>query len=299
MENTVLKNGEHFLKVNGIQHWVKIKGAELRTVPIVVIHGGPGGNHYTFERTIGPLLEPFTTIIYYEQRGCGRTEPPDDRTAYSRQLLLDDLEELRKSLRLPVFIPLGYSFGGELALEYTLAYPHSVEKLIVQAPSIDDHARMDQLKLDSFLHVSTGKMKEKIEQINSKNLSTTEKLQEIWEIVDTETVDRLLFENQDFAQLNRRLWEESGLTNRGDLARCILRQKNSTPLLKRVHHIYQETLVLVGQHDRNTGVSISKEVAKRIPHSSLYIFQKSAHFPDIEESEHYAKIVHKFLRLKK
>jgi proline iminopeptidase len=50
-------NGEYKLKVNGIYHWVKVDGAEKKTTPLIIIHGGPGGNHYNFERTAGQMWQ--------------------------------------------------------------------------------------------------------------------------------------------------------------------------------------------------------------------------------------------------
>ncbi len=106
------------------------------TAPLVIIHGGPGGHVYNFERTIGPQLEAFTTVIYYEQRGCGRSDQPLDPYTYSIEMLVSDLDELRQALGLDRINLLGFSFGGELALEYALAHPEHVERLIVQSPSL-------------------------------------------------------------------------------------------------------------------------------------------------------------------
>ncbi|WP_369902259.1 hypothetical protein [Bacillus manliponensis] len=39
----MLKNGENYITVNGIQHWYKISGAEHNTIPIIVVHDDPGG----------------------------------------------------------------------------------------------------------------------------------------------------------------------------------------------------------------------------------------------------------------
>ena len=49
-QSTALKNGEHRIELNGVSHWYKIAGAEHKTVPLVIVHGGPGGNVYNFER---------------------------------------------------------------------------------------------------------------------------------------------------------------------------------------------------------------------------------------------------------
>jgi len=114
---------EYKVKLNGITHWIKVAGSKNNTIPLVILHGGPGGNHYVFERTIGPLLSNSRTVIYYEQRGCGRSEKPSDDTKYSIDLLIEYFKSLRKWLEVKKVDLLGYSFGGELALEIAHAAP--------------------------------------------------------------------------------------------------------------------------------------------------------------------------------
>ncbi len=60
---------------------------------------------------------------------------------------------------------------------------------------------------------------------------TTERWDKIWSIVDSETVDRLLFHDERSARLNRRLWEASGLRNTGEMFRALTRRAPSVPAL--------------------------------------------------------------------
>lgn len=292
-----MENGELFLTINSIKHWVKIAGAENDTIPLVIIHGGPGGHNYTFERTIGPYLEEYATIIYYEQRGSGRSEAPKDKEAYSIPLLISDLEILCKDLKLKKIIPLGFSFGSELALEFALTHPDLVEKLIVQAPTLfcDANNRISNVQLNGFLQIAKGKIKNQIKDIINSGLNFDEKIEKVWEIVDTETVDKLLFHNRENAKKNRKLWEESGLINTGLMFKALKKQQNEVPLLERVAQIYIPTLFFVGLYDRNVGIDLCRDFASKMPNSKLIIFEKSAHFPDIEESEKYANIIKDFI----
>lgn len=83
--------------VNGVRHWVRTVGLRPGVCPLVVVHGGQGGTMYDFERLTGPLLEPHVPVVYYEQRGSGRSdEPRDDR--YSIQALVADLLGLLDAL---------------------------------------------------------------------------------------------------------------------------------------------------------------------------------------------------------
>lgn len=128
MNQLMLQDGVHYLKINGVLHWCKVAGAAHNTVPLIIVHGGPGGNHYVFERTLGLRLEENMTVVYYEQRGCGRSEAPQDDGEYSINTLVEDLEELRKQLHVEKINLLGYSFGGQLCLEYALKYPKMLNK---------------------------------------------------------------------------------------------------------------------------------------------------------------------------
>ena len=292
----LLENQEFFVIIDDIKHWCRIAGIGSRTITIVIIHGGPAGNNYTFERTIGPRLEKFATIIYYEQRGCGRSEVPEDKEVYSIPILTSDLANLCNELKLDKIIPLGFSFGGELALEFALTYPTLVEKIIVQAPSaFCDNNRILYLQLYGFEQVAKGSIKEQINNIINSDKTIEEKYAKIWELADIETIDRLLFRNIELAKMTRKLWEESGLTNSGLMLKALLKQKNDIPLLERVSQIKVPTLIMTGLYDRNIGIDLSRDFASKIPNSKFVIFEKSAHFPDIEEPEKYAKTIKEFI----
>ena len=288
---------ESRIEINGISHWYRIAGAANGTIPIVIVHGGPGGNLYNFERTIGPKLESYAPVIYYEQRGCGRSDSPKNSNDYSISTLVSDLEMLRQGLGLDKIILLGFSFGGELALEYALAYPQSVYKLILQAPSIGigRNERQACVQLYGFQTVASDEFADKIKQIINEPEPADDRLEKVWNVVDTETVDRFLFHNRKMASLNRRLWDESGLINTGLMHRALANQPADVPLLERIHRIPTPTLVMVGLYDRNIGIEICRDVSMGIAKAKLVIFEHSAHFPDIEETEKYADVVQRFL----
>lgn len=289
-----LENGEHYILVNGIRHWCKIAGVHNGGTPLVIMHGGPGGNHYVFERTIGPKLEELSTVIYYEQRGSGRTEQPADEDAYSVELLVSDFRGLLEELGLKKVSLLGYSFGGELAMEYTLAHPETVEKLILQGTSINDIKRTAYIQSFGFLQVAEGEIKQRIVEVVEVDSPIEQKIDKIWGMVDSKTVDRLLFYNEEFARFNRSMWQESKLTNTGLMFKALQKQHRA-PILDRVEQIKQQTLFLIGLYDRNTGIEISRDLMTKISNAEMETFTNSAHFPDIEETEKYARVVREFL----
>ena len=92
--------------------------------PTVVLHGGPGA-HHDYLRPGFDLLARGRTLIYYDQRGGGRS-PVSRETPVSWREQVEDLEALRGLWGLERLPIAGYSWGGLLALLYTLEHPDRV-----------------------------------------------------------------------------------------------------------------------------------------------------------------------------
>ncbi|WP_264566347.1 alpha/beta fold hydrolase [Flavobacterium sp. N3904] len=101
--------------------------------PILIINGGPGMNSNGFEPMAKILAEHYQTIIY-DQRGTGKStlKELNDKTV-SMKLMADDIESLRKHLKIEKWTVLGHSFGGMLASYYATIYPNSIDKLILSS----------------------------------------------------------------------------------------------------------------------------------------------------------------------
>ncbi|MDR7071663.1 alpha/beta fold hydrolase [Fictibacillus barbaricus] len=290
-----LKNGEYKAVLNGIVHWIKIDGSQNNTVPLVLLHGGPGGNHYVFERTIVPLLSSERTVIYYEQRGCGRTEKPSEETEYSIDLLIEDFAALFKWLDVKKVDLLGYSFGGELALEIAHNFPMMINKIILSGPSLIDSKINKFVQITGFCSVVGNEMYKQMEDVLNKNLTIAETYNAFWELADSKSVDLLLFQNQDIARRNRELWEESNLVNTGHMFKGLQQNPVKRPLIGRLKEIDHQTLIMTGVFDRNTGIPISTIINREMKNSEMVLFHHSAHFPDLEEPEKYNRTVQMFL----
>lgn len=289
------KNGEYHIQINTIKHWIKIEGSEHQTTPLVLLHGGPGGNHYAFERTMGPVLSEKRTVVYYEQRGSGRSEKPISDEDYKIQQLISDFSEIKKWLDVDKADLLGYSFGGELALEIAYALPDEINKLVLSGPSLIDLEMGKLIQISGFMSVGEPQLLKQINELLKQNLPISSLYDKVWKLVDTTTVDRLLFQNQNKALQNRKLWEESKLTNTGLMAKFIMGHPMETPLLDRLKHIKQQALIITGIFDRNTGVTISKLIHNELKNSEIVLFKESAHFPDLEEPNRFRDTVINFL----
>jgi proline iminopeptidase len=290
-----LTDGEFIVQLNGIDHWVKIEGSGNGTTPLVVIHGGPGGNHYVFERTAGPLLAQKRTMVYYEQRGCGRSGRPESDEDYTIPDLTHDFKELKKWLGTEKVDLLGYSFGAELALEITNVFPEEINRIILSAPSLMNTDIQKMVQITGFMSVAKLSLFNEISKLQQEGRSLEEIYDKVWGVVDQNTVDSLLFENKQVASKNRELWEESNMINTGLMMNAIRNNPMEVPLITRLEEIKNHALILTGVFDRNTGVPISKIIHTQLKNSNLVLFGKSAHFPDLEETEKFVEVINNFL----
>ncbi|WP_391115835.1 alpha/beta fold hydrolase [Psychrobacillus sp. L3] len=292
-----INNGEYRVIINGIHHWVKIEGEENNTIPLIIIHGGPGGNLYTFERTVGSYLSKERTVVYYEQRGCGRSDKPNSDKAYSIHELIDDFKKILQWIDIKKVDLLGYSFGGELALELCYALPTFINKIVLSGPSLMTLKTQYMLQIAGFVSIADTPLVHKIEEILCENTSIVNKYKKVWEIVDNDTVDRLFFVNQDIARKFRKLVKESNLHNTGLMLEALQESPVETPLYERLQSIQHKTLLITGVHDRNTGISISNIINRNLANIEWKLFNHSAHFPELEETNKFVGEVLHFLEI--
>ncbi len=121
---------------------------EGKGTPIVLINGGPGETHHVFHPWFSGLKDTFT-VIYYDQRGCGVSDYTPVE-GYTFDQAVDDLENLRKALKIDKWIVLGVSYGGAMAQYYTVKYPENVlgQILVGAAPMM---ANIPQVNADKEL----------------------------------------------------------------------------------------------------------------------------------------------------
>jgi proline iminopeptidase len=289
-------DGEYQLNLNGINHWVKIEGTGKGTIPLIIIHGGPGGNHYTFERTAGPLLSNLRTVVYYEQRGCGRSGRPENDEDYTVEQLTEDFAHLLTRLGTAKVDVLGYSFGGELALEFAYAFPDKINRIVLSGPSLMETNLHKFVQIAGFYSIANETFSAQIHTLQQQQLSIDDLYDSVWSLADIQSVDRLLFENQDAARMNRGFWVESRLVNTGLMVKALERQPRKRPLVDRLKEIAQECLIITGVHDRNTGIQVADTIRGKLPHCGLILFEHSAHFPDLEETGRYVQEIESFLK---
>jgi len=95
---------------NVLKLWVKEEG---KGRPLFVLHGGPGGSHLYFHPGMSSLAK-HRRVTYYDMRGQYMSSAPINKTHYGLLYDADDLEGLRKALRLKSLIYWGIPMAAWL-----------------------------------------------------------------------------------------------------------------------------------------------------------------------------------------
>jgi len=110
-------------------------------IPAIFLHGGPcSGTKPDHRRFFDP--ERYH-IILIDQRGCGLSQPFGELQGNTTQDLLDDMERIRKQLRIDQWLLFGGSWGAALALLYAQLHPKRVSAMILRGVFLARQADMD------------------------------------------------------------------------------------------------------------------------------------------------------------
>ncbi|HEX7695384.1 MAG TPA: proline iminopeptidase-family hydrolase [Sphingomonas sp.] len=103
-----VEGGRVYVRVNG-----KLGGAKP---PIVMLHGGPGGDHEHFMPAVA--LADERAVVLYDQLDSGQSDRPNDPKNWRVERFVDEIDLVREALGIERWHLLGHSWGGTLALEY-------------------------------------------------------------------------------------------------------------------------------------------------------------------------------------
>ncbi len=130
----------HFATSDGVSLYLRSAG---KGFPCLFIHGGPGNTSHYFEPLpAAKILEQQVRMIYYDQRGGGRSASAKDSN-YSIRRMEQDIEEIRNFLQIRKWSIIGHSFGGVIMTAYARDYPEYIQSLVYLHCS---------LNLNSVLH---------------------------------------------------------------------------------------------------------------------------------------------------
>ena len=257
--------------------------------PLLIINGGPGMNSNGFESMAKTLSKNQKTIIY-DQRGTGKSKLAKlNANTISMQLMADDIESLRKHLKVEKWNILGHSFGGMLASYYATVYPNSIDKLILSSSGGVD---LTLLKTPNLIEAGLNQsQKDSLNYWNSKiekgDTSYTARIGRGRAMAPAYVYDQkyapIIAERltQGNSKINGLLWNDM--------------QKMNFDCKAKLENFKNPVLIIQGKED-----IISNEIGeiahKMLPNSKLILLEHSKHYGWLDAREKFFSDINSFLK---
>ncbi|HUD05994.1 MAG TPA: alpha/beta fold hydrolase [Candidatus Saccharimonadales bacterium] len=127
-----------------VQEW----GNPKAKVPILRLHGGPGSSTSDKARY---QFNPYEhRVIFYDQRGCGRSIPFGSLKHNTTNDLVEDIEKILDYLKVDQCIITGASWGSCLALAYGIKYQERIKSMVLQGIFTGSKAEIQYLDSGGF-----------------------------------------------------------------------------------------------------------------------------------------------------
>jgi proline iminopeptidase len=277
----------------GVRLFFRLLGSGPDTV--VVIHGGPGFTMDYFFEDLRPLADNHV-LIFYDQRGAGRSSLVTDSASLAAQRFVDDLEAIRKHFGIKRINLLGHSWGTVVEALYAIRFQDNVGKLI----AVGAVPLQESQLIEAF-----DKMEKDRDSV---------KLRRMRELDSARTVDPT---NMEICKEYYTLWFEPFYgdpskppSSKGDFCAGSpeshrnkingvdkftfqsLARWDWRSLLREVHN---STLVIHGTKDPLPSAG-AKEWKDVLPNGELLLMEGIGHFPYIEAPDQFFKAVNEFLK---
>jgi proline iminopeptidase len=247
--------------------------------PIVVVHGGPGLDH-SYLRPGLDALAGRNTLIYYDQRGTGRSTAELEAEVINVDRFLHDIDALRQVFGHERVTVLGHSFGALVAIEYARRYPDETKALILMNP-VEPGSRYRDATAERQRALRTPEDARELEELRAS---------EGFEARDAATLSQVY--RVSFRQLLRDRERVSDLEldlapstakNGQDVARLLGSSMGAVDWWDRLEHIQAPTLVLHGRYDAPP-LEMSQSLAEAFPVGTLQVLN-TGHFPYVEDPQ--------------
>jgi pimeloyl-ACP methyl ester carboxylesterase len=250
-----------YIKVNDIQIYYEEHGTGH---PVLLIQGlGYPSKMWFFQ--IPDLAKQYRTIVF-DNRGVGQSDKPDEE--YSVGLMASDAAGLLRALGIKKAHVVGVSLGGYIAQELAMSQPDMVDRLVLMATSCGGPHYLEMTK----------ELWEEVASLAS--LAPEEIVRRGMALATTET----------FYKENSQLIDRS----------VSIRLENPQPLYafsrqfaagssfdstRRAHLITQPTLIMAGAQDRVMPLTLTEELARKIPGARLVFYPDAAHLLFLEKAK--------------
>ncbi|HYA10115.1 MAG TPA: proline iminopeptidase-family hydrolase [Thermoplasmata archaeon] len=282
-----------FVPVQGHRLFYRSFGEAAGRPTVLGLHGGPGASH-DYLVPLADLTRYGYRVVLFDQLGCGRSDVPDDHALFTLEHHVLETEEVRRGLDLGRVHLLGSSYGGLLALAYTLEHQDQLRSLttvggLASVPLAREE--MDRLRAEL-----PQKVRATLDRCEAAGTTGGPE----YAAAAMEFYRRHVCRLEPWPpELTRSLELAAShpvypLMN-GPSEFTITGTIRDVDLAPQLHRIHVPTLVLGGRYDEVTP-RVAEQIRQGIPGARGVTFAESAHVPFWEERERFTSVVGTFLQ---
>ena len=281
---------------DGVQLHYKLQGTGQE--PLIVLHGGPGLSSAYLAPDLG-LLARDHALIFYDQRGAGRSTVLTDSTRLRIADHLRDLEAVRQHFGLERVTLLGHSWGAALAAFYARAHPDRVARLILvdpvparRTPWMQQFGR----NLRGWMDSATAARFAELAQARREASDPVAACQAYWAVF----IHGYFSDPRD-ATLPARMRGDvcsdppEAIRNGGLVSASVLGPFGDWDWREDFRDVQVPVLVIHGDKDPIPAASAAEWQAA-FPKATLVLVKSAGHFPYVEQPEAFLRAVDSFLR---
>ena len=293
--------------------WIRIRAANPRNPLLLLVQQGPGlpmiNEAQRFERVLS-LADDFSTVIYWDQRGCGRSLRSADATReLSIQTMVGDTERLLAMLcdrfDRPAVVA-GFSMGATLAALATARRPDLVATLVTVGMDIDGAAAGKSAYEFALATAQARKVRRAIRQLQAiappphlepKEFATLERWAANFGGVRRGRTYNSMVRSLLLSLLRSPDYSlaDAVRTLRGITAAqaALLPELAALDLTHSLTRLDSPVVMVQGRHDQVAPASLAERYAELLeaPSKQLVWFEHSAHMPHLEEPERFRRLL--------
>ena len=258
--------------------------------PLLIINGGPGMDCKGFEYLAKEIAKKNHQTIIYDQRGTGKsTVKTLNNQTITMDLMVEDIENLRKYLKIEKWTILGHSFGGIMATFYAVKHPETIEKIIF---SSSGGVNM------KFVNYVSDRIRSNLTKEERDSLEFYQRKRDAGDTSENTNERRAYFLSQAYVYNRSKSTSVSQRMTQINYTVNMLVLQN----LQRIRFdctdsfadFKQPVLVLQGKNDI-IAIETAAEIAKAFPNSKLVLIDHCAHYGWIDAKKFYFNSIFNFL----
>jgi pimeloyl-ACP methyl ester carboxylesterase len=300
--------------LGGQEQYIIIRGVDAAKPIMLFLHGGPGSPEGAFITHFNPDIEKDFVMVYWEQRGAGKSYSKDIPPAsMNMDQMISDTRELSEYLlsrfnREKIFL-MGHSWGSLLGTLTAYRHPElyyawfgigqvadqfkgeqlSYKWALDQAIERNDTKALEALMKLNFPG-SNASAKEWIEYlmqqrkyINRYGGGTTREMTGMWPLV------KIVMYSEIYTMSEKLNFMNSNMFSLENLWLDVV----NTNLFTELDSMRVPVYIFHGMHDFTTPYSVAKEFYEdlKAPQKEFFSFENSAHSPIMEEADRFNSIL--------